>query len=132
MVGEISAEKLHERLEAGEPIQVIDVRPEHAYRRGHIPGAENVPIAQFTDAIEDYDWGEEIVVACPHGESSLQVARLLKAYEGTGSETRIANLADGYDGWEYDLERGSSGPDSERDSSGPGSERDSTDPDPPF
>jgi thiosulfate/3-mercaptopyruvate sulfurtransferase len=105
MVGEISAEALHERLEAGESIQVIDVRSEAAYRRGHIPGAENVPIHRFTRAIEEYDWGEEIVVACPHGESSLQAARLLEAYEGTDEDTRIANLVDGYEGWEYGLER---------------------------
>jgi len=105
MVREISADELHERLEAGDPVQVIDVRSEAAYRRGHIPGAENVPIHRFTGAIEDRDWAEEIVVACPHGESSLQAARLLEAYEGTGTDTEVANLADGYEAWEYGLER---------------------------
>ena len=104
MVGEISADELHERLEAGESIQVIDVRPQDAYRRGHIPGAENVPITRFTEAIDDYDWSDEIVVACPHGESSRQAARLLEAYEAIGDGTRIANLVDGYEGWEYDLD----------------------------
>jgi rhodanese-related sulfurtransferase len=106
MVGEISAAELHERLNAGKEIQVIDVRSERAYRRGHIPGAENVPITRFTDAIENHDWTGEIVVACPHGKSSLQAARLLEAYEETGEKTRIANLADGYDAWEHGLESG--------------------------
>ncbi|MFB6229210.1 MAG: rhodanese-like domain-containing protein [Halobacteriales archaeon] len=105
MVEEVSAAELHERLEGGDRIQVIDVRPEHAYRRGHIPGAENVPIHRFRKAIETHDWGEEIVIACPHGESSLQAARLLEAYEGTGEQTRIGNLEDGYQGWQYDIER---------------------------
>lgn len=105
MVEEVSAAELHERLEAGDGIQVIDVRPEHAYRRGHIPGAENVPIHRFSEAIDENDWDEEIVVVCPHGESSLQAARLLEAYEGTGEETSVGNLVDGYQGWQYDLER---------------------------
>jgi thiosulfate/3-mercaptopyruvate sulfurtransferase len=112
MVEELSAARLHERIEAGEEIQVVDVRSEHAYRRGHIPGAENVPIHRFTEAIEDHDWADEIVVACPHGESSLQAARLLEAYEETDDDTRVLNLADGYDGWEYGLEPDSGRPDS--------------------
>ena len=107
MVGEISADELRDRLETGEPIQVIDVRPERAYRRGHIPGAENIPITRFAEAVEDYDWDDEIVVACPHGKSSLQAARLLEAYEGTGERTRVVNLVDGYESWQYDLERDS-------------------------
>ena len=119
MVGRISAVELHERIEAGESIQVIDVRPEIAYRRGHIPGAENLPIHWFTEAIEEHDWGEEIVVACPHGESSLQAARLLEAYEGTGKDTHIANLADGYEAWEYGLERGPDGDDPKPDGENP-------------
>jgi thiosulfate/3-mercaptopyruvate sulfurtransferase len=110
MVKSVSAAELHERLEAGDGIQVIDVRPEHAYRRGHIPGAENVPIHRFTEEIDGRDWAGEVVVACPHGESSLQAARLLEAYEGTDGGTRIWNLADGYDGWQYDLERDSERP----------------------
>jgi thiosulfate/3-mercaptopyruvate sulfurtransferase len=112
MVEAVSAAELHGRLESGDGIQVIDVRPEHAYRRGHIPGAENVPIHRFTEAIEDHDWAEDIVVACPHGKSSLQAARLLESYEGTGADTRIWNLADGYEGWQYKLERDSERTDS--------------------
>lgn len=112
MIKEVSAAELQERLEAGDELQVVDVRPEHAYRRGHIPGAENLPIHRFTEAIDGHDWAEEVVVACPHGKSSLQAARLLEAYEGTDRDTRIWNLADGYDGWQYDLERDSERPDS--------------------
>ena len=52
------------------------------------------------------------MVACPHGESSLQAARLLEAYEETDDDTRVLNLADGYDGWEYGLEPDSGRPDS--------------------
>jgi len=104
MVEETSPEELHARLEDGADVQVIDVRPERAFRRGHVPGAENVPITRFARAVADHEWGDDIVVVCPHGESSLQAARLLEAYEGVPEDARIANLSGGYRDWEYELE----------------------------
>jgi len=104
MVEETSADELHARLENGADVQVIDVRPEREFHRGHVPGAENVPITRFARAVADHEWGDEIVVVCPHGESSLQAARLLEAYEGVPEDARIANLSGGYRDWEYELE----------------------------
>jgi rhodanese-related sulfurtransferase len=105
MVEEIGPGELHARLENGADVQVIDVRPEREFRRGHVPGAENVPIRRFARAVEDHEWGDDIVVVCPIGESSLQAARLLEAYEGVPEDARIANLTGGYRDWEYELER---------------------------
>lgn len=103
MVDEITPAELHERLQNGENVQVIDIRAERAFRRGHIPGAENIPFVRFTREVEDHAWADQIVIACPRGESSLQAARLLESYEGIDDDTWIANLADGIDGWEYEL-----------------------------
>ena len=105
MVEETSPDELHARLEDGADVQVIDVRPEREFRRGHVRGAENVPITRFARAVADHEWGDDIVVVCPIGESSLQAARLLEAYEGVPEEARIANLSGGYRDWEYELER---------------------------
>lgn len=104
MVEEMTAEELHARLAEGDAVQVIDVRPERAFRRGHVPGAENVPITRFARAVADHEWSEEIVLICPHGESSLQAARLLEAYEGVSEDAWIANVSDGYAGWAHELE----------------------------
>ena len=106
MVEEMSPDDLHARMENGADVQVIDVRPEDEYRRGHIPGAENVPITRFARAVEGHDWSDDIVVVCPIGESSLQAARLLEAYEGVPDDARIANLSGGYRAWDYELETG--------------------------
>jgi rhodanese-related sulfurtransferase len=106
MVDEITAAELHARIEDGDDVQVIDVRPERMFRRGHIPGAENVPFTRFARAVADREWSEDIVVVCPIGESSLQAARLLEAYEGVAEDASVSNLAGGYDEWEYELERG--------------------------
>lgn len=104
MVDEIPAAELHERLQNGEDLQVIDIRTERDFRRGHIPGSENIPFVRFTREVENHDWEDKIVIACPRGESSLQAARLLESYEGIDDDTWIANLADGIQGWEYELE----------------------------
>ena len=106
MVEEVTADDLHERLRNGDDVQVIDVRPERAFRRGRIPGAENVPFRRFARAVADREWADDIVVVCPHGESSLQAARLLEAYEGVAGDATVANLAGGSAAWEYELERG--------------------------
>lgn len=105
MVDEMSAEELHARLQNGEDVQVVDVRPERAFEDGHVPGAENVPITRFARAVDGREWGDDIVLVCPRGESSLQAARLLEAYEGVSDDARVANLSGGYDAWEYELER---------------------------
>lgn len=105
MVTEIDAASLRRRLEDDEAVQVVDIRPEEEYREGHIPGALNLPISRFAREIDQYDWGDDIVVACPIGESSRQAARLLAAYEGVDDDATIANLTGGYRAWDGDLER---------------------------
>ena len=106
MVEEMSPDELNERLEAGDDVQVVDIRPERAFRAGHVPGAENVPFTRFARAVAEREWGDDIVVVCPKGESSLQAARLLEAYEGVAEDARVANLAGGYGAWGYGLQEG--------------------------
>jgi rhodanese-related sulfurtransferase len=106
MVTEINAAELNERLADGEEIQVIDIRPRSQFEREHIPGAENVPFTEFAGRVDEIDWADEVVVVCPKGESSLQAARLLESYEGIDDDTVVANMVDGYRGWEYELETG--------------------------
>lgn len=104
MVAEETPEELHGRLE-DEDVQVVDIRPERAFRQGYVPGAINVPFPQFPQRVEAVDWGDDIVVVCPKGESSLQAARMLESYEGVDADARVANLEGGYRAWEYGLER---------------------------
>lgn len=103
MVEDITPAELHQRIEAGDAPQVVDVRPPAAFAAGHIPGAVNLSLDEFTARVDEFDWGEEVVFACPLGESSLQAGRLLESFEGTGDAT-VYNLVGGYDAWAYDLE----------------------------
>jgi rhodanese-related sulfurtransferase len=106
MVEEMSPAELKERLDDGADVQVVDIRQPDYFEEGHIPGATNLPMDRLAREIDDHEWGEEIVVACPIGQSSRQAARLLESYEGVDDDTRVANLDGGYEAWDYDLESG--------------------------
>ncbi|WP_049893055.1 rhodanese-like domain-containing protein [Natronococcus jeotgali] len=102
MVSEISAEDVKEKLE-NEDVQIVDIRSESEYERGHIPGAINIPMTRLAAEIDEYDWGDDVVVACPIGQSSVQAARLIGSFEDVDSDA-VASMAGGYRDWEYDLE----------------------------
>lgn len=104
MVEEITPTEVNERIEAGDPPQIIDIRTPQQFDRGHIPGSENVPFPRLTAEIDQVEWAEEIVVACPKGQSSMQAARLIESYEGIDEETTVANLEGGLREWEWELE----------------------------
>lgn len=106
MVEEMSPAELKERLDDGADLQVVDIRQPDSFEEGHIPGATNLPIDRFAREIDDHEWGEEVVVACPVGQSSRQAARLLESYEGVDEDARVVNLSGGYEAWDYELESG--------------------------
>jgi len=104
MDDEISAEELHDLLASGADVRVVDIRSEDAFRRGHLPNSENIPFRELTGRIEELAGADHVVTVCPHGEASVQAARLVASYEGF--EGRIESMADGVTGWaeRYGLE----------------------------
>ena len=105
MVEELSPEAVKERIEDGDT-QVVDIRPPAQFERGHIPGALNIPMSQLPAQVDEIDWGEEVVCACPIGQSSIQAAKLIQSFEGVDDDATVASMEGGYREWEYDLERG--------------------------
>jgi rhodanese-related sulfurtransferase len=104
MVEEVTPEEVKGQFDHGDDIQVVDIRPERAFAEGHIPGAENIPFDRFAREVENQEWGDDVIVVCPMGESSLQAARLLESYEGVDEDATIANMEGGYQEWDYELE----------------------------
>lgn len=116
MDDEISAAELEDLLDSDGAVRVIDTRAPGAFAHGHIPGSENVPFGELTARIEEFNGDERVVTVCPHGEASVQAARLIDSYEGFSG--RVESLACGVEGWEYGLEAddgGKSGTETETD-----------------
>ena len=57
---------------------VIDVRQPFEYVRGHVPGAELLPLAQVHAHIGDLPKGEPVYVICQSGNRSLSAAGWLR------------------------------------------------------
>lgn len=104
MDGEIDAEELQALLEADDDVRVVDIRSPGAFARGHIPKSVNVPFQELTARIEELADTDRVVTVCPHGQASVQAARLIASYEGFSG--RVESLAPGIEGWPYDLVAG--------------------------
>ena len=106
MVEEVTTDEVKERIEDGDDTQVVDIRSPAEFERGHIPGAINIPMAELPRRVDEVEWGDDVVVACPIGQSSVQAARLIGSYEGVDDDASVKSMAGGYREWSYDLEPG--------------------------
>ncbi|QLG63689.1 rhodanese-like domain-containing protein [Halorarum salinum] len=104
MVEEITTEDVKAKVDAGEDVQIIDIRDPDQFAAGHVPGAVNVPMSELPSRVDEIEWGDDVVVACPIGQSSVQAARLIGSYEGVEDDDAVRSMAGGYDAWEYELE----------------------------
>lgn len=65
---DISPDNLLERLEAGEPITIIDCRQSHVFSGiGHIQGAANYPVELFDEECLNIPLGQQLAVVCYFG-----------------------------------------------------------------
>ena len=123
MDAEISPEEVAELLDADEDVRIVDIRPEDQFERGHIPDSENIPFHAFADEIERLDGAERVVTVCPHGQASVQAARLVASYEGVSDDARVESMAGGLEQWDGELQTadgtGESDRENEADSEGP-------------
>ncbi|ERG95445.1 rhodanese-like domain-containing protein [Haloquadratum walsbyi] len=110
MVSEVDPETVKEQLETDNfdvkemnEIQIIDIRSQTQFEQGHLPEAINIPLDKLPRRIEEVDWKQNIVVACPIGQSSVQAARLIQSYENIPDSATVQSMAGGYDAWEYEL-----------------------------
>ncbi len=64
--------------EDGAKVTVVDVRDPEEYQAGHIPGAINIPVANFAAGSEVLDKEKQIVVYCNSGGRSYNAYRKLQ------------------------------------------------------
>ena len=105
MDGEISPEELRSILESDgetESLRIVDIRNPESFARGHIPGSENIPAPELTGRVEELDGAGRVVTVCPHGQASVQAARLVGSYRGVGGP--VESLHGGLEAWDGALE----------------------------
>jgi rhodanese-related sulfurtransferase len=94
---EVSREEARKLIADG--AQLVDVRAEHEWEAGRIPGAKHVPLAELAERADEIDKGRPVVLYCRGGNRSTMATEAL-AEAGYDA----IKLSEGIVGWvEEDL-----------------------------
>jgi len=90
---EISRASAREMLDQG--AQLVDVRVDHEWETGHLPGAVHIPLAELPARAEEIDKDRPVILYCRGGNrSSMATTALAEAgYDAV-------KLSEGAVGWE--------------------------------
>ena len=92
---EMTVKELKERLDAGEPLVVLDVREIQEYQINRIDGSVLIPLGELPRRHQELDRAALIVCQCKVGGRSAQAAAFLR---GAGFP-RVVNLSGGILAW---------------------------------
>jgi len=79
-------------------ISIIDVRPENAYQKGHIPTALSFPSKNIMDRLNELSTDQFYIIYC---ETGIRAQMVIKKLEKSGY-TKLLNWG-GYKKWPYPL-----------------------------
>src|SRR3989441_10496105 len=98
-VPELEATELHERIERGDKLVILDTRTPEEYQRFCIPGGRSVPggelALRITDIAKDLDKDTTIIVNCAGRTRSIIGARVLQRM----GIAKVYGLKNGTAGW---------------------------------
>jgi len=87
--------ELKRRMDAGEPVELVDVREPFEYEIARIDGAKLVPLGEITERLHELSREKPIVVHCHSGMRSAQAVQLLQEH----GFANVYNLEGGIDAW---------------------------------
>ncbi|KXJ99380.1 MAG: molybdopterin and thiamine biosynthesis family dinucleotide-utilizing protein [Acidobacteria bacterium OLB17] len=97
----ITAKELHQKLEAGEDIQLIDVREPNENAFARIEGAKLIPLGEVVRRMDEIDASRDTVVHCKGGVRS---AKAIEALQQAGFQGSLTNLTGGILAWSSDVD----------------------------
>ncbi|MHB8170415.1 MAG: rhodanese-like domain-containing protein [Thermincolia bacterium] len=95
-VEHISPTELKNKLNIGETMYILDLRPKDEFEQHHIRGSNNVPFGELQNSSNKIPDNQEVVLVCFHGAISVSAAEYL---DSQGYEN-LAVLDGGIEGWE--------------------------------
>jgi adenylyltransferase/sulfurtransferase len=97
----IEAKELKRRLDAGDEIQIIDIREPHERAISPFEGAKPIPLGQMVRRMDEFDESKDAVFLCKVGQRSVFAIRAL---QDAGYKGRLLNLKDGVNAWARDVD----------------------------
>jgi len=101
MIEEISATDLKRRLDAGDDIQLIDVRQPDEWAFAKIEGAKLIPLGELMNRRDEIDESRETVIHC---KSGMRSARAVQVLQQAGYKGDIKNLKGGITAWSNEVD----------------------------
>jgi adenylyltransferase/sulfurtransferase len=98
---EITATELKSRMDAGDDIQLIDVRQPDEYAFAKIEGAKLIPLGEIVRRMGELDEKRETVLQCKMGGRSAKAIELLQA---AGYQGELKNLRGGITAWSNEVD----------------------------
>src|ERR1700684_1662089 len=98
-IPQITVKELKSRIDAGEDVQLIDVREPWEYQIAQI-GGKLIPQNDVPNRLAEIDRGREVVVQCKSGGRSQRIAEFLKQ----SGYPRVANVAGGILAWSDEID----------------------------
>ena len=90
---EVSRAEAREMIDAG--AQLVDVRVDHEWEAGHLPGAVHISLAELATRVGEIDKDRPVILYC-RGDNRSDMATTALAEAGYDA----AKLSEGATGWE--------------------------------
>lgn len=100
MIEEITTEELKQKLEAGEKLELVDVREDEEVTEGMIPGAKHIKMGEIPENLDYFDKNTEYIIICRSGGRSFNVCAYL---DDQGYKVR--NMVGGMMNWTGETKR---------------------------
>lgn len=80
MMKTITTDELLERIEAGETLNIIDVREDEEVAAGMIPGAKHIALGEVESRIGEFDKNQANYLVCRSGARSGRASQFLNEH----------------------------------------------------
>lgn len=94
-------DEIQARVDAGEKLNILDVREPAEYAFGRIPGAISLPLGELEGKMNQLDPNNEYYVVCRTGNRSDMACHMLTER----GFKRIKNVTPGMSQWDHDVEK---------------------------
>jgi adenylyltransferase/sulfurtransferase len=98
---EITATELKRRMDAGDDVQIIDVRQPDEYAFAKIEGAKLIPLGEIAQRMDEIDADKEVILQCKAGGRSAQAIDILTR---AGFKGKMSNLKGGITAWSNEVD----------------------------
>ncbi|GGN67079.1 MULTISPECIES: rhodanese-like domain-containing protein [Oceanobacillus] len=96
---EITAKELERKRDAGEKLNIIDVREDEEVEMGIIPGAKHIPLGQIPERLNELNKNEHYYMVCRSGGRSGSACDFL-----IQNGYNVTNMVGGMLDWEGEVE----------------------------